>query len=269
MNHLYRDLAPITDGAWGEIDTSAKGRLVTYLAARRLVDFHGPRGWDFSALNVGRTTPVIVGAPQGVEVHSRQVLPLIEYRVPFTLDRAELDAYERGATDIKLDALDGAVETIALAENVAVFHGFGAGGITGIVEASSHEPITMADSCADYPNQVARAVRVLLESGIGGPFALALSSDIWTTVVESSEHGGYPLFEHLRKAIVGGPIVWSPGLQGGLVLSQRGGDFHFESGSDLSIGYLEHSRSDVTLYLEESFTFKVDEPDAAVLLAVS
>jgi uncharacterized linocin/CFP29 family protein len=63
--------------------------------------------------------------------------------------------------------------------------------------------------------------------------------------------------------------VWTPGVEGGAVLSQRGGDFRFESGGDLSIGYLEHTRSQVTLYVEESFTFKVDEPDAAIGLVMS
>jgi uncharacterized linocin/CFP29 family protein len=234
-----------------------------------LVDFHGPAGWDFSAINLGRTSPVVGDTPHGVHVRSRHVLPLVEYRVPFTLDRAELEAFDRGATDIKLDPLDEAVETIALAENSAIFHGFAAGGIVGITEASSHDPIAMAPTFEQYPSQVAQAVQVLLESGIGGPFGLALSSDIWTKVVESSEHGGYPLFEHLRKAIVGGPIVWAPGLTGGVIVSQRGGDFVFQSGADLSIGYLDHTRQDVTLYLEESFTFKVDEPDAAIALAVT
>lgn len=268
MNHLHRELAPITEEGWSTIDDEAKGRLGTYLAARRLVDFHGPRGWDFSAVNLGRTTAVSGDSPAGVEVRSREVLPLVEYRVPFEVDLSELAALSRGATDIDLDALDDAAKRIALAENATVFHGFSAAGITGIASASAHEPIVVGRNFESYPQHVARAVRVLLESGISGPFGLALSSDIWTTVVESTEHGGYPLFEHLRKAIVGGPIVWAPGLEGGVVLSQRGGDFRFESGEDISIGYLHHDRAHVTLYLEESFTFKVDTPDAAVSLAL-
>jgi uncharacterized linocin/CFP29 family protein len=266
MNHLHRELAPISEGAWQQIDDEAKARLTTYLAARRLVDFHGPRGWDCSAINLGRTRSVEGEAPTGVEVRARQVLPLLEYRVPFDLDREELEAVGRGAVDIDLGPLDAAAKKIAVAENLAVFHGFAGEGITGIIEASSHESITLGDAAENYPRHVARAVRVLLEAGISGPFGLALSSDAWIKVVETTEHGGYPLFEHLRRAIVGGPIVWAPGLDGGVVISQRGGDFRFESGADLSVGYLDHDRSRVTLYLEESFTFKVDEPDAAVAL---
>jgi uncharacterized linocin/CFP29 family protein len=50
------------------------------------------------------------------------------------------------------------------------------------------------------------------------------------------------------------------------VLSQRGGDYSFELGNDLSIGYTSHDSTSVRLYLEESFTFNVLEERAAVAL---
>jgi uncharacterized linocin/CFP29 family protein len=85
-------------------------------------------------------------------------------------------------------------------------------------------------------------------------------------VIETTEHGGYPLFDHLGKILDGGPIVWAPGLAGAVVVSLRGGDFLFESGQDLSIGYLDHDAEVVRLYLEQSFSFHVETPEAAVPL---
>jgi uncharacterized linocin/CFP29 family protein len=85
-------------------------------------------------------------------------------------------------------------------------------------------------------------------------------------VIETAEHGGYPLFDHLRK-ILGGPIVWAPGVQGGVVLSLRGGDFLFECGQDLAVGYEAHDAEKVSLYLEQSFSFRVAGPEAAVAIA--
>jgi uncharacterized linocin/CFP29 family protein len=41
----------------------------------------------------------------------------------------------------------------------------------------------------------------------------------------------------------------------------------FESGQDLSIGYESHDGETVRLYLEESFSFHVATPEAAVPLA--
>jgi uncharacterized linocin/CFP29 family protein len=94
---------------------------------------------------------------------------------------------------------------------------------------------------------------------------LAICPTSYTHIVESTEHGGHLLFDHLHR-ILGGPLVWAPGVDGGVVLSLRGGDFVLESGQDLSIGYLDHDKDVVRLYLEESFSFRVLEPDSAVAL---
>jgi uncharacterized linocin/CFP29 family protein len=112
---------------------------------------------------------------------------------------------------------------------------------------------------------VARAVETLLEAGIAGPYGLALGPDGYTGVVETTEHGGLVVFDHLRQ-ILGGPIVWAPGVTGGVVVSLRGGVFVFESGEDLSVGYHHHDAHSVHFYLEESFSFHAASPDAAVAL---
>ena len=60
----------------------------------------------------------------------------------------------------------------------------------------------------------------------GSPVPTGWRSDATSTrrVVETAEHGGYPLLDHLRK-ILDGPIVWAPGVDGAVVLSLRGDDF--------------------------------------------
>lgn len=265
MNHLLRELAPITEAGWKLIDDEARERLTPALAARRLVDFDGPRGWRYAATNVGRTEPV-AGAPvDGVTAVQRRVLPAVEVRAPFSLSRAELADADRGADDADLGTLDGAAQRIAMLENRAVFHGWEAAGITGIAEASTHPPIALGEDSQRYPRHVAAAVEALLRAGIDGPYAVALGPDAYTNVLETSEHGGYPLLNHLRE-IVGGQLVWAPGVQGAVVLSRRGGDFVLEAGEDLSIGYERHDADVVELYLVETFTFRVLTPEAAVAL---
>lgn len=264
MNHLYRELAPISDGAWEQIEDEAKSRLVTYLAARKLVDLEGPHGWGYSATDLGRVGEVD-SPSEGVRAAQRRVLPLVELRAEFSVSREELDDADRGAGDIELPELDEAVRQIALAENVSVFHGYASAGILGITEQSSHPPLTIEEDMEQYPTLVARATDLLRQAGIGGPYGLAMCPEIYTAIVESTEHGGHLLLDHLRQ-ILGGPLVWAPGIQGGVVLSLRGGDFVLDSGQDLSIGYLSHDAQTVRLYIEESFSFRVREPDAAVTL---
>jgi uncharacterized linocin/CFP29 family protein len=264
MNHLLRGHAPITESGWERLDREARDRSTPALAARKLVDFSGPHGWEHSATNLGRTDPLASAPAEGVAGLQRRVLPLVEMRADFELSRAELRDADRGADDADLDALDEAARQIAVAENVAVFHGW-QGSIGGIGEASPHEPIPLGQAPDGYPRPVAGAIERLLQSGIAGPYGLALESERYRSVIETAEHGGYPLVEHLRK-IVEGPVVWAPGVTGAVVLSLRGGDFIFESGQDVSIGYESHDAQVVRLYLEESFSFHVATPEAAVAL---
>jgi uncharacterized linocin/CFP29 family protein len=264
MDHLYRDLAPISELAWSQIEDEAKSRLVTHLAARKLVDLNGPHGWGHSATELGRVSEVASPA-EGVSATQRRVLPLVELRAEFRVSRLEIDDADRGAGDIELQELDEAVRQIALAENVSVFHGYAAAGILGITESTSHPPIAIEADMEQYPKVVARATDLLRRSGVGGPYGLAIDPEIYTGIVETAEHGGYLLLDHLRQ-ILGGPVVWTPGVSGGVVLSLRGGDFVLDSGQDLSIGYRDHDADVVRLYIEESFSFRVIEPDAAVTL---
>ncbi|GAA4873026.1 family 1 encapsulin nanocompartment shell protein [Saccharopolyspora cebuensis] len=270
MNHLLRDLAPLSDTAWAAIDSEVAERLKPHLAARRLADFHGPHGWQHDASGLGRIA-TLSGPPagevgEGTTTRQRQVLPLVEVRVPFTLSRAEIADAERGALDLDLDAARQAAERAARIENRAVFHGWEEACMTGITQASSHPASALGEDADDYPRVAARAVDTLRSAGIEGPYGLVIDPEGYTHIVETTEHGGYLLMDHLRRVLGGGSVVRSPGIDGAVVMSLRGGDFRLEVGQDLSVGYERHDDTAVTFYLEESFTFRVTEPDAAIAL---
>ncbi|MBS1886670.1 MAG: bacteriocin family protein [Actinobacteria bacterium] len=266
MNHLLRGHAPLTDSNWKLLDEEARQRLAGALAARRLVDFVGPQGWEHSATNLGRVESVDAPA-KGVGALRRRVLPLVEVRVDFAVSRAEMRDDDRGAVDVDLEALDNAAHQIAVCENSAVFNGWAKAGIQGVLESSPFEPEPLGKKAEGYPRSVARAVEALREAGVGGPYGLALGPDEHIKVIETAEHGGYPLLDHLSKILDGGPIVWAPGLSGAVAMSLRGGDFLLESGQDLAIGYDHHDADEVHLYLEESFSFVVATPEAAAPLS--
>ncbi|MBV8949309.1 MAG: bacteriocin family protein [Actinobacteria bacterium] len=265
MNHLQRELAPVPEAAWGAIEQEASRALRHFLTARRLLDFSGPHGWEHFATSLGRAQSVTESPVSGVEARTRIVRPLVELRTPFTMNRDELDAIERGALSPDLDAVTDAARRAALAEDNAVFHGFAAGGIDGIVDLSPHSPLAINDDYNRYPGTVARAVAVLREAGVEGPYAIALGPRCYTGVIETTEHGGYPVLEHIRT-ILGGPVAWAPAVDGAVVVSQRGGDYEIVCGQDFSIGYTSHDDRAVQLYLEESLTLRIAGPEAAVRL---
>jgi uncharacterized linocin/CFP29 family protein len=265
MDDLRRELAPIPSAAWDVIDEEARSALKVTLAARKLVDFSGPHGWTHSAVEVGRTEPLREAPGDGVSAARRRLQPLIELRAPFALARAELDAVARGAKDPNFDALTAAARAIAVAEDRAVFQGFEAGGIVGIVEAAADAALTITEDYEAYPAQVAKAVGLLKSAGVDGPYAIALGPRCYTGLTQTTMKGGYPAIQHVQR-LLDGPIVWAPAVNGAVVLSLRGGDFELTVGRDLSIGYLGHTTDSVELYIEESLTFRVLAAEAAVPL---
>ncbi len=266
MNHLFRELAPISDSGWQEIEKEAKRTLKTLLAARKLVDFIGPLGWDTSAVGTGRSRDTEPPAHSKVQARLRQVLPLVELRVPFEMPRSELDAIDRGAKDPDTDAVIEAARRIAVAEDRIVFHGYPAAGIHGICTGHGGSAIELNADFASYPTFIATALNRLRDDGVDGPFAIALSERCYKGLTEATE-AGYPVLQHVQR-MVDGPLVWAPGLDGAVVVSMRGGDFELTVGQDFSIGYLDHDAEVVRLYIEESFTFWLQSPQAAVPLVL-
>jgi uncharacterized linocin/CFP29 family protein len=264
MDHLRRELAPVSDAAWEEIEHEAARSLRHYLAGRPLVDVEGPHGWDRACRTTGRVES-LGGTGEGVEGARRLVQPLVELRVPFTLSLAELDAVDRGAADPDLSTVTAAARKAATAEDTTIFDGWAAAGIRGIAESSPHEPIAIGDEYNEYVGHVARAVALLRRAGVGGPYAIALGPRCYTGVIETTEHGGYPVLEHIRL-VLGGPIIWAPAVDGAVVVSLRGGDYTLTLGQDWSVGYRSHTADEVVLYLEASFDFQVVEPAAGVAL---
>lgn len=264
MNNLHRHLAPISDAAWAEIEDEARTTFTARIAGRRVVDMPDAAGEEFSALATGRVATVDSGV-EGVRAQRREVLTVAELRVPFTVDRQEVDDVARGAVDADWDPVKEAAIRIAEAEDRAVFLGSEALGIEGIAPASSNVPVAVPDDVTEFPAAVAKAVTALRLEGVGGPYALLLSADLYTRVAETTDHG-YPIHEHVGRVLKDGDIIWAPALDGAVLVSTRGGDYELHLGQDLSIGYLSHSADAVELYLQETFTFRVATAEAAVEL---
>jgi uncharacterized linocin/CFP29 family protein len=264
---LKRRQAPILDVAWAAIDDEAKRVLTLHLAARKLVDFEGPFGWEFAAVNTGRLIVVENHPVARGRVGKREVQQVIEIRTPIQLDIMDLDMMGRGEHQPDLTHVVEAAEQVAHFEDRAIFHGEPALGITGILQASPHKPVRVTNPSA-WPLAIVEATEVLREAGINGPYALALGPKAYSELSVSMQ-GEYPVRKRIERELIGRPIVWAPALQGAVLLSVRGGDFVLSVGEDLSIGYAFHDKHKVELYLTESFAFRVLDPAAAVALGTA
>ena len=264
MDLLKRELAPVLPEAWAAIDDEARRVLESNLAGRQVVDLDGPHGWGHSSANLGRLELLREEPVPDVHVGKRIVLPLIEFRIPIHLAIMELDYIARGARDPEITRVIQAAEKAALMEDGAIFNGYAEGGISGIIEASKHDPLRLPAPGSDPLPAILAARDVLRDSGVNGPYSIVAGPKTFTALGAAAPDG-YPTEKRARE-ILGGSVVRTSAFEGLLVLSVRGGDFILTVGQDLAIGYAYQEKHTVELYLTESFTFRVVEPAAAVLL---
>ncbi|KOF54588.1 bacteriocin [Achromobacter sp. DMS1] len=266
MNNLHRELAPISSAAWSQIEDEVARTFRRSVAGRRVVDVKEPGGLELAAVGTGHLRAI--SPPQkGVDARVREVRPIVELTVPFELSRDAIDDVERGANDSDWQPAKDAATQLAYAEDRAIFDGYKAAGIVGIREGSSNARLALPQTVADYPAAIGNALEQLRLAGVDGPYSVLLGADAYTALTEGRD-GGYPIIEHLRN-IVSGDIIWAPAINGGSVLSTRGGDFELHLGQDLSIGYQSHTDRVVRLYLRETLTFQMLTSEASVSLELT
>ncbi len=240
MNNLHRELAPISEAAWAEIEEEASRTLKRHLAARRVVDVQGPKGVELSAVGTGHLLQI--QAPgEGVQAVQREAKALVELRVPFELTRQAIDDVERGRDRFRLVAGEGGgARKIAFAEDRAVFDGYAAAGIQGIREGR--------EQCAGCTSRQCERLFGCSREG-GRPIAprrrqRAVRADTRCRGVYGRQR------RNATRAIRSFTISsawWTEGLfgrppiEGGFVVTTRGGDFELDLGQDISIGYQSHS----------------------------
>ena len=263
MNNLHRELAPISDAAWAQIEEEVTRTFKRYLAARRVVDVKGPAGVALSAVGTGHLRS-IAASKEGILARQREVKPLVELRVPFELSRQDIDDVERGANDSDWQPAKDAARQIAFAEDGAAFHGYDAAGIVGIRQGTSNPKMSLPGDVRQYPDAVAQGLSQLRLVGVNGPYAVLLGAEAYTALAETSDHG-YPVLEHVKR-LVDDKIIWAPAIDGASIVTTRGGDFELHLGQDLSVGYLSHTETAVCLYLQETFTFLQLTSEASVAL---
>jgi uncharacterized linocin/CFP29 family protein len=264
MNNLHRELAPISEAAWADLEEETTRTLKRYFAGRCVVDVHGAGGVGLSAVGTGHLK-AIEAPGDGVLARQREVKALVEVRVPFELDRQQIDDVERGSADSDWQPAKDAAQKIAYAEDRAIFEGYAAAGIGGIRQGTSNPIQTLPADVRQYPDAIAQALSQLRLVGVNGPYAVLFGADAYTALAETSDNG-YPVLEHVKKLVKDG-IIWASALAGAFVLTTRGGDFALHIGQDVSIGYLGHTDNVVRLYLQETLTFLLLTTEAAVALS--
>ena len=156
MNNLHRELAPISDAAWVQIEEgkprersscylSRAVALWTFTAARRFCSF-GRRQPDTCAHHrISRRRRDL--APARCQSPGRTACPVRSSR------RQMIDDVERGANDSDWQPTKDAARKLAFAEDRAIFEGYSAAGIVGVRQGTSNPEEISPRRCPQVPGK--------------------------------------------------------------------------------------------------------------------
>lgn len=259
MDMLKKELAPLTDKAWDEINDRAREALKTQLSARKVLHVNGPNGWDYNVLTEGRLTNIEDNG-KGVNSGIYQVKPLTEARVVFELNRWELDNIERGAKDIDLGPLEEAVSKIAEFEDNTVFNGLESSNIKGLKTEAVNNLQLGQDSSEIIANILEG--KILLNNALAEtPYSLIVGKDAWKIIQTKTE--GYPLHRRIEH-LIDGEIIFSKVIDGAFLIPFDHADLELTIGKDYAVGYENHDSKNVKLFITVSFTFRILDPEIIV-----
>jgi uncharacterized linocin/CFP29 family protein len=154
---------------------------------------------------------------------------------------------------------------LAKAENKAVFYGLDEVNIEGIVEASEYEEVSVSGGEKELIAGLLKALNLFEENSVGGTKRLLLGPELYSLLYELDDKG-YPLKRKVEEMVDSGTVLVPDLGNRGLLISERGGDFELTIGQDISLGFGERNGDEVELFFLETFTFRVNGPEAAVVL---
>ncbi len=267
MDWLRREIAPFSDRVWKAIDEAVVIAARHVLAARRIADFDGPKGWDHVAVRLGTTKSALNSkAKTGATLSVPEVILLTEIRADFSIPWSAIEVFERGGPALDTGPAEEAAREVAQAEDQLVF--YGGSGAEGFLTSRESPEVRLGDwAKAGRPvTDLLAAVEKLDEQGISGPYAAVLDPAHYYAYLRATAEGeGYPPTE-LLKAVVS-EIHRSSVVRDGALFSKRGRDLVLTVGGDLTIGYCWHDETAVHLFCTESIAAQVLVPTAVCVMS--
>jgi uncharacterized linocin/CFP29 family protein len=263
---LRRSAAPLSEKVWKAIDGTAVNMAKQTLVARRIADLDGPRGWNHVATQLGTFRSASVPhAENGVRFSVPDVMLLTEIRCDFKLSWASIDIFERVGPTLEPEPIEDAARRMALSEDRLIFHG---GSHTpGLLSSPDSPRIALSDWAKPgrAVTDLLTAVEKLDELGVKGPYEAILSPPHYYAYLKTTGEGGsYPAAKQL--GIVIHRVYSSPVIDGGVLLSSRGGDFIITVGGDFAVGYRSHDEQFVHLFCVETVAAQLQTPEALCLI---
>ncbi len=254
---LMRDDAPFGAKGWAAIDGVVTGVAKKLLVGRRFIELTGPLGIGV------QTVPIFGVGVQGsvVQVTRRDFLTMRMIQQDFMLSALDIETAKAQGVGIEIGPAAAAAAACARAEDEMIF-----GALIGATGSKRVELSDWSEPGAAL-NDVVAATEALVDDGLFGPFALALSPALYARTQRVSRGMGR-MVSKLIKDVVEGGMFRSPCLQAdqGVVVSLGKHNIDLVVGQDLVTAYLGNEELDYRFRVLESLVLRIKRPGAICTL---
>ena len=184
----------------------------------------------------------------------------------FSLSKSVIEDIQRGVSDYDDSTLREVANDFSQIENSIILSGLSGANIDGIITNPEIKSIEVK-STKDILAGVAKAMGVFNQEFVSGTFKLVVSSQTLGKLY-TEFFDGFSVKTKLDDILGSNEIIVNQtiGDDKALLISQRGGDFEFYSGLDVCVGFEKELDKSIELFLLQTLSFRVINPEAAILL---
>ena len=271
MSYLSREASPLPADLWQQIDAAVVETARGTLTGRRFLHLIGPLGIGAGAVPVDDASTLAEAVKDGiVTTRGRRYVELPLLYEDATLLARDLETAAASGLAPDLGTVRSAVRALARKEDRLIFMGDPDLGYEGLVTAQGVNTLERKDWSAGENAfaDVAYGIEVLLQKGISGEYALAVSPDLALQMQRLQPGTG--LLEADRVArLVGGHVVLSPALGTGkaVLVCANPENMDLVVGQDMATAFLEQSGLNSSLRVLETVLLRIKHREAVVVLA--
>jgi uncharacterized linocin/CFP29 family protein len=265
MEVLNQSSLPFSNSVWSVIEEEIGEYLAKRLTLRSVVDFRSEYSFETDAIATKNLQTVI--SQDGLNVATREPIKMMEVKKHFVVPTEVIEDIKRNKSDFDTDALMEAANAFAAFENQTILNGNSSANIEGLL--SSVENRVEANNTKEILMAVAKSLGIFNANFVDAPFKLVVSSTTMAKLYTQS-FDGISLKSKIDEILGSDAVVINQeiGDEMALVVAQRGGDFEFYSGMDVSLGFEKETSQGVELFLMQTFAFRNLAPEALVVIDI-
>jgi uncharacterized linocin/CFP29 family protein len=264
MDTLNRGGAPFPSEIWNAIDAAAASAAKDQLTGRRFLDLEGPFGVGLTTIEVGNDDYCRQPGPEEAGAILGRAIPVPMIRKSFRLSIRRVAAHIDNGQPLDLSPAQDAAEAVADREEEMIYQGTPGLGLHGLLTIDGRQEIPGSDWKAPERalQDVLTAATKLDDSGLRGPYALALAPALYNNLFRLYPGSDVLALEHLRRLCTAG--IYKTAIEGGVLVDTRAGALIL--GQDMQTGYSSQDGVHYHLFVSESIVLRIDDPTAICVI---